>query len=163
MGKGETQGMNAVQMATGVALGGLLALGVELILLLLGAAAVSRGILKDSAAPQLTAAACVLGCFAGGLLACARWKSRRLLGGLAAGAVCYLLILAVGLLMSEALALGGQALVELAGCFHRFYNACRIKGEEPALLAARLKLADATRLILKNGLQLLGVDAPEKM
>ncbi len=106
MGKGETQGMNAVQMATGVALGGLLALGVELILLLLGAAAVSRGILKDSAAPQLTAAACVLGCFAGGLLACARWKSRRLLGGLAAGAVCYLLILAVGLLMSEALALG---------------------------------------------------------
>ena len=57
MGKGETQGMNAVQMATGVALGGLLALGVELILLLLGAAAVSRGILKDSAAPQLTAAA----------------------------------------------------------------------------------------------------------
>ena len=107
MGKGETQGMNAVQMATGVALGGLL---------LLGAAAVSRGILKDSAAPQLTAAACVLGCFAGGLLACARWKSRRLLGGLAAGAVCYLLILAVGLLMSEALALGGQALVELAGC-----------------------------------------------
>ena len=61
MGKGETQGMNAVQMATGVALGGLLALGVELILLLLGAAAVSRGILKDSAAPQLTAAACVLG------------------------------------------------------------------------------------------------------
>ena len=54
-------------------------------------------------------------------------------------------------------------LVELAGCFHRFYNACRIKGEEPALLAARLKLADATRLILKNGLQLLGVDAPEKM
>ena len=49
MGKGEMQGMNAVQMATGVALGGLLALGVELVLLLLGAAAVSRGIVKDSA------------------------------------------------------------------------------------------------------------------
>ena len=116
MGKGEMQGMNAVQMATGMALGGLLALGVELVLLLLGAAAVSRGIVKDSAAPQLTAAACVLGCFTGGLLACAKWKSRRLLGGLAAGAVCYLLILAVGLLMSETLALGGQALIELAGC-----------------------------------------------
>ncbi|MDE6841870.1 MAG: TIGR04086 family membrane protein [Oscillospiraceae bacterium] len=103
-------------MATGVVLGGLLALGVELIVLLLGSVAVSNGILKEDAAPQLTAAACVLGCFIGGLLACARWKSRRLLGGLAAGAVCYLLILAVGLLMSDALELGGQALIELAGC-----------------------------------------------
>ena len=54
-------------------------------------------------------------------------------------------------------------LVDLAGCFHRFYTACRIKGEEPALLSARLKLADATRVVLKNGLRLLGVDAPEKM
>ena len=54
-------------------------------------------------------------------------------------------------------------LVDLAGCFHRFYNACRIKGEEPAVLAARLKLADETRSVLKNGLALLGVDAPEKM
>ena len=116
MGKAEAQGMNAVQMATGVALGGLLALGMELVILLLGAVAGSNGILKEDAAPQLTAAACVLGCFGGGLLACARWKSRRLLGGLAAGVVCYLLILAVGLLMSDALALGGQALVELAGC-----------------------------------------------
>ena len=80
MGKGETQGMNAVQMATGVALGGLLALGVELILLLLGAAAVSRGILKDSAAPQLTAAACVLGCFAGGLFDGAGCCLRRRMG-----------------------------------------------------------------------------------
>ncbi len=54
-------------------------------------------------------------------------------------------------------------LVDLAGCFHRFYTACRIKGEEPTLLAARLKLADASRMVLKNGLKLLGVDAPEKM
>ena len=54
-------------------------------------------------------------------------------------------------------------LQELAGCFHRFYNACRIKGEEPALAAARLKLADCTRVVLRNGLRLIGVDAPEKM
>jgi len=116
MGKSEMQGANAVQMATGVALGGLLALGMELFILLLGALAVSRGILKEDAAPQLTAAACVLGCLAGGLLACARWKSRRFLGGIATGAVCYLLILAVGLLMSDSLRLGAQALIELAGC-----------------------------------------------
>ena len=54
-------------------------------------------------------------------------------------------------------------LVELAGCFHRFYTACRIKGEERSVLQARLKLADAARSVLKNGLALLGVDAPEKM
>ena len=54
-------------------------------------------------------------------------------------------------------------LQELAGCFHRFYNACRIKGEEPALAAARLKLADCTRVVLRNGLRLIGVEAPEKM
>ena len=56
-----------------------------------------------------------------------------------------------------------RCLQELAGCFHRFYNACRIKGEEPALAAARLKLADCTRVVLRNGLRLIGVDAPEKM
>ena len=54
-------------------------------------------------------------------------------------------------------------LQELAGCFHRFYNACRIKGEEAAVQAARLKLADDTRIVLRNGLKLIGVDAPEKM
>ena len=54
-------------------------------------------------------------------------------------------------------------LIELAGDFHRFYTACRIKGEEPALLAARLKLAAATRTVLYNGMSLLGVTAPEKM
>ena len=54
-------------------------------------------------------------------------------------------------------------LVSLAGDFHRFYNACRIKGEEPGVLSARLKLADSVRAVLANGLGLLGVTAPEKM
>ncbi len=54
-------------------------------------------------------------------------------------------------------------LVELAGCFHRFYTACHIRGEEHKLAQARLKLADTTRLVLKNGLKLIGVDAPERM
>ena len=52
---------------------------------------------------------------------------------------------------------------ELAGCFHRFYTACRIKGEAEALQAARLALADGTRAVLRRGLALIGVDAPEKM
>ena len=54
-------------------------------------------------------------------------------------------------------------LVSLAGDFHRFYNACRIKGEESAVLAARLKLADSVRSVIANCLALLGVCAPEKM
>ena len=54
-------------------------------------------------------------------------------------------------------------LVALAGDFHRFYNACRIKGEEPTVLSARLKLADTVRAVLANGMGLLGVSAPEKM
>ena len=55
-------------------------------------------------------------------------------------------------------------LVELAGDFHRFYNACRIKGEEPRRCwPPGLKLADTVRAVLANGLGLLGVTAPEKM
>ena len=54
-------------------------------------------------------------------------------------------------------------LVTLAGEFHRFYNACRIKGEEAAVLAARLKLADTVRAVIANCLALIGVAAPEKM
>ena len=54
-------------------------------------------------------------------------------------------------------------LTALAGDFHRFYNACRLKGEEEAVLSARLKLADTVRAVLANGLNLLGVTAPEKM
>ena len=54
-------------------------------------------------------------------------------------------------------------LVALAGDFHRFYNSCRIKGEEEGLLEARLKLSDAVRSVLAVGLSIIGVSAPEKM
>ncbi len=54
-------------------------------------------------------------------------------------------------------------LTTLAGDFHRFYNSCRIKGEQADLQSARLKLADSVRLVLANGLGLLGVSAPSKM
>jgi len=54
-------------------------------------------------------------------------------------------------------------LIELAARFHRFYGACRIKGESRDLLLARLKLADTVRAVIKNCLGILGVTAPEKM
>ena len=54
-------------------------------------------------------------------------------------------------------------LTELAAAFHKFYNACRIKGESENVLLARLKLADTTRAVLKNAMTLIGCTAPEKM
>lgn len=50
-----------------------------------------------------------------------------------------------------------------ASDFHAWYNAERLRVDDPALQAARLRLADATRQVLANGLALLGVDAPERM
>ena len=58
-------------------------------------------------------------------------------------------------------------LEELAGSYHRFYDNCRILpvGDEPIgdLHRARLWLNDATRTVIANGLDLLGVSAPERM
>jgi arginyl-tRNA synthetase len=52
---------------------------------------------------------------------------------------------------------------ELAGEFHRYYNAERILVDDAALRLARLALCAAVRQTLANGLALLGVAAPEKM
>ncbi len=57
----------------------------------------------------------------------------------------------------------GSFCTELAGCFHRFYTACRIKGEAEELAKARLLLADCTRRVLENALGILGVSAPDRM
>jgi arginyl-tRNA synthetase len=58
-------------------------------------------------------------------------------------------------------------LESLAGTYHRFYDACRVlpMGDEPAtgVTHARLWLCEATRVVLANGLALLGVTAPERM
>ena len=52
---------------------------------------------------------------------------------------------------------------ELASRFHKFYNACRIRGEEQNVAEARLALAERTGTVLKNALGVLGVTAPESM
>ncbi len=52
---------------------------------------------------------------------------------------------------------------EVATTFSQFYGSCHIIGEDKALGAARLKLADATRTVLRNGLTVLGIDAPASM
>jgi arginyl-tRNA synthetase len=54
-------------------------------------------------------------------------------------------------------------LKDLAGDFHSYYNAERFIAEDAGLTGARLALALAVRQVLRNGLALLGVGAPEKM
>jgi len=58
-------------------------------------------------------------------------------------------------------------LEEVAATFHSFYAACRVLpvGDEPVqpVHHARLLLVDATRVVLANGLALLGVQAPDRM
>lgn len=53
--------------------------------------------------------------------------------------------------------------LDLAGLFHKFYNACRVKGEAEPLMQARLSLCAAARTVLKNALSLLKIDAPASM
>ena len=52
---------------------------------------------------------------------------------------------------------------EVAAAFHAYYAVERIRVDDPALRASRTALAAATAQVLKNGLQLLGVSAPERM
>jgi len=54
-------------------------------------------------------------------------------------------------------------LQELAGLFHPYYKGHRVIGDDVALTNARLALAAGVGLVVRNGLDLLGVSAPEKM
>jgi len=54
-------------------------------------------------------------------------------------------------------------LMELAGLFHPYYNKNRVVTEDPELTAARLLLCGAVATVAANGLNLLGVSAPDKM
>ena len=54
-------------------------------------------------------------------------------------------------------------LMELASCFHAYYNKHRVLSDDPLLSNARLCLVLAVRKIIRNGLALLGVSAPDRM
>ena len=53
--------------------------------------------------------------------------------------------------------------MDVAANFHSFYNACRVKGEDEGLMMARIILVDCTRIVIKNILELIKIEAPEKM
>jgi arginyl-tRNA synthetase len=52
---------------------------------------------------------------------------------------------------------------DVAVAFTQFYGHCRIIGEPEDLASARMSLAMAARIVLRNGLHVLGITAPEKM
>ena len=54
-------------------------------------------------------------------------------------------------------------LKDLASDFHSYYNANKFLSDNKPLQNARLALIGATKIVIKNGLQLLGISAPEKM
>ncbi|MBB3183810.1 arginyl-tRNA synthetase [Halomonas fontilapidosi] len=56
-----------------------------------------------------------------------------------------------------------QYLLDLAADFHTCYNAVKVMVDEAAQRNARLALGLATRQVLRNGLELMGVGAPEEM
>ena len=57
-----------------------------------------------------------------------------------------------------------QYALDLVRAFHKFYEECRVIDEKNSeLTQARLTLVEATRIVLKNTLDLMGISAPEKM
>ncbi len=56
-----------------------------------------------------------------------------------------------------------QYAMDLADSFHKFYEKCQVISKDKELTKARLSLIFATKVVLKNTLELMGVSAPEKM
>ncbi len=54
-------------------------------------------------------------------------------------------------------------LEDLATAFHKFYTECRILGSEKDIAEARLALVTVVKQVLKNGLTIIGISAPERM
>lgn len=52
---------------------------------------------------------------------------------------------------------------QLATLFHKFYNACRVKGEDESLMQARLSLCLAVKSVIKNVLEMFKITVPESM
>lgn len=112
----EDQTAVLVRCGTGVVLGGAAALLVSLAVLLLASTAISRGMLGERMLYQATVASCVIGSFAGGMLAVRRCGARALIVGLCTGGVLFLLLLTVGVLFFDAQSMGQGGIGLACGC-----------------------------------------------
>lgn len=109
----EDQGTVLLRYGKAVLVGGAAAFAVGLALLFMAALGVSKGLLEESLRYQLTVASCVLGSFAGGIIAVRSSPARGLFIGLAVGIVLFLVQLSLGLLLFEGFTLesGGVGLL----------------------------------------------------
>jgi len=115
--KEEEQSAKLIRCGMGLVLGGVAALA-GCFVFLLGAAAspaISGGLAGEELMYQLTIVGCVLGAFAGGLLAVRRCGSRALIVGLTTGGVLFLLLLTIGALCFETVSLEAGGIGLLCG------------------------------------------------
>lgn len=114
---GKTEKKPAVQeTAMAILTGAAVAVAVTMLFLFACAAAISAGWLELARSWQLTIAACAVGGFIGGLLAVRRVGHRALPTGLGTGLLSFLVLMAVGLLLSENAAPGLRQLPLLFAC-----------------------------------------------
>lgn len=111
----EDQGTRLVRAMTNILLGGVVALAVCLMFLFLCSIGISGGWLQEGLMYQMAVASCVIGGFAGAMTAVRRCGSRALIVGLAVGAVFFLLLLTVGVLLFESMSLEAGGLGLLCG------------------------------------------------
>jgi putative membrane protein (TIGR04086 family) len=95
----EDQGVRLMRMTTGVLLGGVISLAVCIAVLFLCSIGICNGWIPERLMGQYTVIGCALGGLIGGGVAVRRCGSGPLLAGLAAGAVLFLLLLTVGVLL----------------------------------------------------------------
>jgi len=95
----EESGARLLQSGKAALIGGVLALVVCLVLLLAASFGISQGWLSTALGDRITVVSCVLGSFVGGLWSARRAPAGALLAGLASGAVLFLLLLTLGLLI----------------------------------------------------------------
>ena len=111
----EDQGTRLVRAMTNILLGGVVALAVCLMFLFLCSIGISGGWLQEGLMYQMAVVSCVIGGFAGAMTAVRRCGSRALIVGLAVGAVFFLLLLTVGVLLFESMSLEAGGLGLLCG------------------------------------------------
>lgn len=131
MRKEDEQGMWAVKAMTQVLLGGAVATVTSLLFLFMCAVLISQGVLGQEHTNMAAVAACVVGSLVGGVVAVSRCKGRSMIVGLFTGVALFLILLTLGVLLYETVALedGGVPL----GC------ACLCGGALAGLFGARPK------------------------
>lgn len=97
----EDQGAKLIQYTLSVLLGGVVALAICFLLLMLASVGISRGWLGEELMYQITIVSCVLGAFGGAVVAVRRCRARALMVGLVVGAVLFLLMLTIGVLFFD--------------------------------------------------------------